>query len=140
MAATAADIARLRRMVAESGTTNGYTDTVLSDAILRYPVADVHGETPVDEDGYANTEWVAIYDLNAAAADVWTEKAATLASGYDFNADGGSYSRSQAHAQALKMATYYRSRCYARNTRLVAELNSVRGQDWIGNLAEVLSE
>ena len=140
MAASAADIARLRRMVAEPGTTNGYTDTILSEAIERYPVADATNELPVDEDGIANTAWTATYDLNSAAADVWMEKAAALASVYDFAADGGDYKRSQAAKQARDMVAYYRARRSARSVRLVADLNPVDAQDWIGNLAEVLDD
>ncbi len=140
MAASAADITRLRRMVAEPTTTNGYTDTVLSEAIARYPVVDAAGESPTDEDGNANSEWTPTYDLNSAAAEVWMEKAAALASAYDFTADGGSFSRSQMIKQAQGMAAYYRARRAARSVRLEAKLNPVDAQDWIGNLAEVLGD
>lgn len=137
MAATAAELARLRRMVAEPGTTNGYTDSVLSDAITRYPVPDSAGVYPTDEDGVANSDWVETYDLNAAAADVWTEKAASVAANYDFAADGGDFKRSQGAAQAMKMASYYRSRRFARGVLLKAEINSdLESQVWIGNLPE----
>jgi hypothetical protein len=137
MAATAAEIARLRRMVAEPTTTNGYTDTVLSDAIERYPVPDSAGVYPTDEDGVAESAWVATYDLNAAAADVWMEKAGALAATYDFSADGADFKRSQAAKQAREMAGYYRSRRYARGVLLKAEINSdLESQIWIGNLPE----
>ena len=137
MAATAAEISRLRRMVAEPSTTNGYTDSVLSEAITRYPVPDSAGVYPTDEDGVANSDWVETYDLNAAAADVWTEKAAAVAVNYDFTADGGSFARSQGAAGAMKMASYYRARRYARGVLLKAEINSdLESQVWIGNLAE----
>jgi len=127
-------------MVAEPTTTNGYTDTVLSEAIERYPVADSAGELPTDENGNANSQWTPTYDLNSAAAEVWMEKAAALASAYDFSADGGSFNRSQMITQAQSMAAYYRARRAARSVRLVAELNPVSAQDWIGNLAEVLDD
>jgi len=96
-------IARLRRMVAEP-TTTMYSDTVLSSAIERYPVMDEDGYEP-DED-----DWTATYDLNAAAAEVWTEKAAGLVAGYDFNAGGATYNRSQAYQQAMAQARHYLSR------------------------------
>lgn len=127
-------------MVAEPTTTNGYTDTVLSETIERYPVADSAGEFPTNENGNANSQWTPTYDLNSAAAEVWMEKAAALAAAYDFSADGGSFSRSQMITQAQSMAAYYRARRAARSVRLTAELNPVDAQDWIGNLAEVLSD
>lgn len=137
MAIAAADIARLRRMVAESGATNGYTDTVLAETIARYPVPDAAGVYPVDEDGVTEVAWVATYDLNNAAADVWTEKSAALAANYDFTADGSDFKRSQAAAMAMKMASYYRSRRYAKGVLLKAEINSaIESQVWIGNLPE----
>jgi len=139
MAATAADIARVRRMVAEP-TSATYTDTIVSDAILRYPVPDSFGVRPVDEDGVANSAWVATYDLHAAAADVWTEKGAAAATGYDFSADGADYKRSQLGTMALRMASYYRSRRYAGSVALKADINSPQAQDWIGNLAEILND
>lgn len=127
-------------MVAEPTATNGYTDTVLSEAIERYPVADAAGELPTDERGNANSAWTPTYDLNSAAAEVWMEKAAALASVYDFAADGGDYKRSQAMQHAQGMVAYYRARRAARSVRLTAEMNPVSAQDWIGNLAEVLDD
>lgn len=102
MGASAADIAAVRRMTGASDTE--YPDGVLGSIIERYPVVDADGHFPEDED------WTARYDLNAAAADVWAEKAAVLAAGYDFNADGADYKRSQAYEQAMKQARYFRSR------------------------------
>lgn len=134
---TASDIARLRRMVAEPGATNGYSDTVLSEAIERYPVPDSAGVYPVDEDGVANTDWVFGWDLSAAASEIWTEKAAALAATYDFSADGGDFKRSQAAKQAREMASYYASRRYARGVRIKADINpGIESAMWIFNLAE----
>jgi endonuclease/exonuclease/phosphatase family metal-dependent hydrolase len=93
VAVTAAQVARLRRLTAEPDGSNGYDDPTLTEIIERYPLVDVDG-----------------YDLNAAAADVWAEKAAVLAGDFDFSADGGQYSRSQAHQQAMQMSRYYRAR------------------------------
>lgn len=121
---TAAQIAQLRRMVAEPSSDNGYTDAVLSETIARYPVADVAGELPVAVDGSANSAWTPTYDLNAAAAEVWQEKAAALAAVFDFSADGASYQRSQAAAQAMRMAQWYGSRRAAKGVRLQVELNT----------------
>lgn len=49
------------------------------------------------------------YDLNAAAADIWTQKAAHYASAYDFSTDNHSLSRSQLIKNALTMAKEYGS-------------------------------
>lgn len=136
MAASAADIASVRRMVAEP-TTATYSDATLTTIIERYPLPDASNELPMDEDGTTvNSEWVATYDLNAAAADVWMEKAAALAGGYDFTADGATFNRSQAMKQAREMASFYRSRRYARSRPVYAEINEIQVESWIGNLAE----
>jgi hypothetical protein len=115
---TAAQIAQLRRMVAEPSSDNGYTDTVLSETIARCPVADAAGELPAAANGSANSVWTPTYDLNAAAAEVWREKVAALAAAFDFSADGASYQRSQAAAQAMRMVQFYQSRRFAGNVRL----------------------
>jgi len=116
MAATAAQIERLRRMVDEPDDTT-YDDDALTDYIERYPLVDELGEEaytwdtstqpPTQEE---NDDWIATYDLNAAAADIWEEKAATVAEDFDFSADGGRYSRSQAYEHYMKMAARYRSK------------------------------
>lgn len=103
MAATDAMIARLRRMIAEPGVET-YLSADLAEVIERYPL--------LDSEGYSsdNADWTATYDLNAAASELWTEKAAALAAEFDFNADGASYSRSQQMAQANRMSRYYGAR------------------------------
>jgi hypothetical protein len=103
MAATAAMITRLRRWVAEP-TEDTYTDEILSDIIERYPVLDDDGYGPDDDD------WTATYDLHAAAAEVWEEKAASLVGNYDFSADGSSFHRSQAYDQAMLQVRHHRAR------------------------------
>lgn len=127
MAATAAQIAELRRMVAEPTTTT-YSDATLTTYIERRWLRDELGTepytwdyttTPPHQD--ANTDWIPTYDLNAAAADVWDEKAAALATEFDFSADGGSYSRSQKGTFASQRARYYRARTAARTVTLRME-------------------
>jgi len=103
MAATADQIAQLRRMVAEP-TEAIYSDTVLASLIERNPTYDTDGNRPDDDD------WVATYDLNRTASAVWIEKAAALSSNFNFSADGGSFHRSEAHAHAVKMAGLYASK------------------------------
>lgn len=116
MGATAAQIARLRRMVAEP-TEDTYDDDALADYIESHPCMDERGEmpyswdmttTPPSQD--ANEEWNPTYDLAAAAAEVWEEKAAVLAEDFDTNADGANLSRSQAYEQAMKQARWWWSR------------------------------
>lgn len=103
MAVDSTLISKLRRMIAEPTNTT-YTDGDLEDAIEEYAV--------LDSEGYAHDsdDWTATYDLNAAAAALWEEKATAFVGLYDFNADGGSFNRSQAYEQAMKMARHYHSR------------------------------
>jgi len=116
MSATSEQIARLRRMVAEPTTTT-YSDDDLAEYIERYPLLDARGEEPYTWDDStdpptqdANEDWIPTYDLNAAAADIWDEKAAVASANYDFSADGGSYSRGQVADRYMQRARYYRSR------------------------------
>jgi len=115
MTATAEQIARVRRMTGEP-TAATYADADIQAYIERYPLEDARGEGPWIESETtpgtleANPDWTVTYDLNAAAADIWAEKAAGLAPNFDFRADGGQYSRSQAYEQAMKQSRYYRSR------------------------------
>ena len=50
------------------------------------------------------------YDLNAAAAEGWNEKAAAAAARFDFSADGASFSRSAEYKAFSDMAKLYSSR------------------------------
>jgi hypothetical protein len=103
MAATAAMIARVRRMTAEPTTTT-YSDAVIAEYIETYPVIDAASVDPT------GAGWVPSYDLHAAAADIWEEKAALLQPLFDFSADGGSYDRSQAYEAAKDQARYHFAR------------------------------
>ena len=140
---TATQLADLRRMVAEP-TAATYSDAVLTAIIEKYPHLDEQGEDPftlssaVPPVHVANANWMPTYDLNAAAADVWQEKAAALAALYDFSADGGNYSRSQAYEMAMKQARYYRGRRTPTSMRLIKAPDEpdTAQQRWIGNLAE----
>jgi hypothetical protein len=113
-------------MVAEPTVTT-YTDVLIQGYIEGYPLTDENGEEPKIPirdmvrpvvivayqdvlDLGANPDWIATYDLNAAAADIWEEKAAAVASDYTFSADGGHYLRSDVYEQFMKQARHYRSR------------------------------
>jgi len=126
LTATAAQIAELRRMVAEPTDTT-YTDILLQGFIERYPLMDELQQEPYSwsmVDGVqtkvVNTLWVATYDLNAAAADVWEEKLASLSAvAVDFSADGGNYNDSQAFEHAEKMVKRFRGRRCAKNIAVI---------------------
>ncbi len=50
------------------------------------------------------------YDLNAAAADIWEQKAAHVANRFDFEADGGRYSVSKLVEQYERQAQRFRAK------------------------------
>ena len=139
MTVTVAQLSQLRRMVAEPLQTT-YTDAVLTAYITRYPHIDEFGELPTDDDGVANASWTATYDLSAAAADVWEEKAGGGAGRFDFSANGGQYTQSQQFEQYMKQARYYRSRRMPSTMQAVKSPQEWRTQSdetsWIGNLPE----
>jgi hypothetical protein len=120
---TPAQIRQLRRMSAEPQP-NTYSDAELTQYIERYPLVDARGEAPWMESRITigeiavNPYWLATYDLNAAAADIWDEKASAVAGLFDFAADGESFSRSQAYQQAQAQARLYRSRRAVSTLRL----------------------
>lgn len=138
---TAAEIAQLRKMVDEPET-EFYSDADLTTYIENYPMMDELGQDPYYWQGgvtpikVVNQGWIATYNLNAAAADIWEEKAAQLAGKYDFSADGGQYSRSQAYNQAMQMAKYYRGRGGANTIKQVKKPDERQYSTWIGNLPE----
>lgn len=115
MSASAEQIARVRRMVNEP-TAVTYADEDIQGYIESYPLEDARGEAPLVESTTTpgtletNPDWTPTYDLNAAAADLWAEKAAVLAQDFDFKAEGAQFSRSQAYEQAMKQSRYFRSR------------------------------
>jgi len=116
MSATAAQIAQVRRMTAEP-IAGDYSDSAIRAYIEAYPCIDERGELPYTWDSSttpptqdANTEWVTTYDLHAAAADIWEEKAAAVADRFDVTVDSGAYTRSQAYVHAQAQARYHRAR------------------------------
>lgn len=58
----------------------------------------------------SDPEWVATYDLNAAAAEGWRWKAGKVAGAYNIGQDGSTLQRSDMHKQCLAMAAYYDER------------------------------
>ena len=129
MTTSAAILWQFRRMIAEP-TTDTYTDVDLDLYVQNYPTLDADGNAP-DE-----VAWVASYDLHAAAAAIWEEKAALKAEYFDFSADGATSSRSQVYAQCMKMARYHNARRQPGTIQVVVWPKPA-GVEWIGNLAEV---
>jgi hypothetical protein len=116
MTATAAQIAEVRRMVDEPTVTT-YSDTLIQGFIEKYPLMDELGTDPyywnelaVPPAKVATIGWVPTYDLWAAAADIWDEKAAAVADEFDFTADGGNFSASQKYQHFVNSANRCRSK------------------------------
>lgn len=127
MSATSAMHYRLRRMVDEPTETT-WDNNAIDDYIERYPLLDVLGTDPQDVDTSTTpptiTEaenWIPTYDLHAAAADIWDEKAAAVADEFDFKADGGSFSRSQKEEKYLGKARFHQSKRSAKTIKMWVE-------------------
>ena len=142
MPATTEQIAEVRRLVAEPTTTT-YSDALVAGFIERYPVLDERGEQPYTWDTSTqpptqddNESWIPTYDLHAASADIWEEKAALLATDFDFQSDEQGFKRSQKHDMAMKLVRYHRSRRVPKSSTLVAWPRKSDSTVWIGNLPE----
>lgn len=143
MSASESHLNQLRRMTAETSIDSTYTDPVLAEIIERYPVRDEQGEAPytlssvtTPPEQVANESWIPTYDLAAAAAEIWDEKAGDSAGDFDFSADGGSYTRSQTFDHARRMANLWRSRKRAVSVRVMPAPRRSADTPWIGNLPE----
>ncbi len=126
-------IDQLRRMVAEP-TQDTYTDALLGEYLTRYPLPDSAGLAP------DAALWAGRWDVNLAASEIWSEKAAAFAADFDFSADGGNYQRSQVHKQMLDIARSFRSRRQTSVLVLQAQPrpdNAPGLMDWLGNAPEV---
>lgn len=133
---TVAEIAKLRRMIAEPTTTT-YSDAALSAYIEQYPHLDSYGESPLDEWGLTNADWTPTYDLHAAAADIWEEKAVGVIGKFDFSANGGTYNQSQQYDQYMKQCRFYRARRMPSTATLIKyPPETASDESWIGNLPE----
>lgn len=137
---TPLQLAQVRRMIAEPTTTT-YSDALLTSYIEKYPHLDSEGEEPLDENDLANSDWIPTYDIAAAAADIWEEKANLVITRVDFSADGGNYSMSQQFEQMMKQCRYYRAKRMPTTSLLAKSPNegrrfSLGEEGWIGNLPE----
>ena len=145
MTVPASTLARVRLMVHEP-TDSTYSDAAIEERVIEHPLPDSAGVVPGGEG------WVPTYDLYLAAADIWNEKAATLAGQFNFSADGASFQVNQAYANALQMVNHYtelstkalkRSRGSRKATshKLIAnppprDAPGYYPNAWIGNLPE----
>jgi hypothetical protein len=147
---TAAQLLQIRRMVAEPLTAI-YTDALLTTMIEKYPLLDERGQQPYTFDSTVppaqvpNPDWIPSYDLNAAAADIWEEKAAAVSDRVNFSADGGNYSMSNQYEQYMKNARHYRARRSAKTARSFkwpkeVVSNQDTGTPWIENNPEPYEE
>jgi len=148
MAASAAMISQVRAWVAEP-TTTPYSDAEIAVYIEHYPLLDERGVAPYWYDPstdpptqVATSGWYPSYDLHAAAADIWEEKAAGLGLTVDRPTQGptpGTHRETQPRDFALSQARYHRSRRSARTvTGIPWPSPRRRGDLYIGNLPEEL--
>jgi hypothetical protein len=117
MAATLSDIQRLRYMVGEP-TSLTYTDDRIREMIEKFPLTDAAGYDPTLPDGEVNSLWTPLYDLHAAASEIWAEKAALQSGKMDFSVEGGGFKASQLQENAMKMSRYHASRRAIRALRI----------------------
>lgn len=140
MAASRAQIEHVRNM-----TTETLDDDQIGEIIERYPLRDERGTPPYTWDTSttpptqdANDDWIPTYDLNAAAADIWEQTAATYAAHFDFETNDQKFDRSQKHAHAMKMVRHFRSKRAPTSFGMVgvSKEGSANPATWIGNLPE----
>lgn len=141
MAATAAQIAQLARMVNEEERA-AYSNGALQAYIETYPTIDDRGTDPYWWDSSttpptqtANVDWIPTYDLHAAAADIWEEKAAMLVGSAGGRQDDN-IARTAALEQALKFARFHASRRNPHTITARMKPDIKLTSEVIGNLAE----
>lgn len=122
MAASAADILRLRRMISEL-TNQTYNDETLHLYLEAWPLVDADGKE-AGTDG-----WVEAYDLHAAAAELWEEKAASLSPKHNYSADGATYSSNQMYENAIEQARYHGARAKAKTKKVFKKPDELSGSD-----------
>lgn len=131
MAATAEQVRRLRRMIAEP-TDATYSDGDLIEYIERRALTDQLGNAPyVRAATYPvtmmiNPNWTPTYDLHGVAAVLWGEKASALAALFDYSADGASFSRKQQYDNAQAQQRYHAARRSARTIEQIATSGDTR--------------
>jgi hypothetical protein len=89
-----------------------FDDFYIWDRIEERPLPDADGREP------GVPGWVPTYDLNLAAAALWDERAARVASEFDFQADGARYDLSARVRQYERQARKFRAQRRPRMTRV----------------------
>lgn len=119
---TAAETIRLARMAGEYHKAAG--DRMLTDAELDTLASEValmkdeFGYTPADN-LYTNT-----VDLYRAAAEAWRMKAGMVADGFDFQAEGASFTRSQVYDHYMQQAGRYAAMAHQLTVQVGERLGS----------------
>ena len=125
------EVVRVRRLVSEPSQTP-YTDDIIRETIALHPLVDRNDAEPFYTCPFSiSTEWVPTWDLYAAAADIWTEKAAAVACKISFDADGVDIKRSDLHTHYMRQAMFCMSRRVATSIRLVARERGDRDTEYI---------
>ena len=140
MAVSDIDIRRLRRMVNEVNDSI-YSNDDLAIYLYAYPLVDRNGRT------YENENWLESYDLHAAAADIWEEKAARVSTQHDFSADNSSFTANQMyenfmrqvkHHRANQKATVKRTMDFNRKTYYPSYANPIFDEDEPGDFVDTI--
>lgn len=76
-------------------------DDALDRALANAAAMDAEGRAPSDPG------WAGAWDLNAAAAAAWREKAGLCSARFAFGTDGQSFQRQQVFDQCMRMAEWY---------------------------------
>src|SRR4051794_23263866 len=79
------------------------SDADLAAIVDTYPLVDNNGLGP------SSPGWAPTYDTNAAIAEVYAQKAATVSADYNFTADDASYSKGDVLANLLAMEAKFRA-------------------------------
>lgn len=125
------EVVRVRRLVSEP-TQTPYNDDIIRETIALHPLVDRNDREPFYTcPTTISLEWVPTWDLYAAAADIWTEKAAAVACKVDFDADGVDVKRSDLHTHYLAQARFCASRRLATSIALVAQERADKNKTYI---------
>lgn len=119
MSATAVQVRKLLRAVDEPAA-GVYSYDELKEILEEFPLIDKEGTEPqylqtpataTTPPVYAdNPYWIPTYDVHAAAASIFEEKAAKAAQDFKFSADGGSYERNQVYDQYMQLVRFHQAR------------------------------
>src|SRR5262245_37489767 len=113
-------VARLRRLVAEP-TTALYSDADLIAYLKQFPNArKLQADTLMVN--ASNSLSVVVWDVHAAAAQIWEEKIAQLVvqGSYDITADGQTLNRDQKLRQYREQLAYNQARRRVRSVKITA--------------------